>query len=143
MNAKQKRFCDEYLVDCNAKQAAIRAGYSSKTAYSIGNENLNKPELRAYIDEQLKRIHNEKTADAQEIIEFLTKVMRGEQTEQTLRLVSNGIQEIENIEVSMKDRLNAADKLARMNGLFVDKAQLNADVKLDIKIDYGDDDGNE
>ena len=40
VNAKQKRFCDEYLVDCNATQAAIRAGYSPKTAYSIGEENL-------------------------------------------------------------------------------------------------------
>ena len=44
---KQKRFCDEYLIDTNATQAAIRAGYSEKTAYAIGNENLNKPELRA------------------------------------------------------------------------------------------------
>ena len=45
MNARQKKFCDEYLINCNATQAAIRAGYSPKTAYSIGEENLKKPEL--------------------------------------------------------------------------------------------------
>ena len=49
MNARQKKFCDEYLIDCNATQAAIRAGYSPKTAKSIGNENLTKPDLKAYI----------------------------------------------------------------------------------------------
>lgn len=46
MNAKQKRFCDEYLIDCNATQAAIRAGYSPKTAKQIGQENLTKPDLK-------------------------------------------------------------------------------------------------
>lgn len=77
MNARQKKFCDEYLINCNATQAAIRAGYSPKTAYSIGEENLKKPELKAYIDEQLERLHSEKTADAQEVLEYLTAVMRG------------------------------------------------------------------
>lgn len=53
---KQKRFIEEYLVDLNATQAAIRAGYSEKTAYSIGEENLKKPEIkRAIEDAQLNR----------------------------------------------------------------------------------------
>ena len=82
MTDKQKRFCDEYLIDCNATQAAIRAGYSPKTAYSIGEENLKKPELKTYIDERLEQLHSEKTADAQEVLEYLTSVMRGEHTEQ-------------------------------------------------------------
>lgn len=77
MNARQKKFCDEYLIDCNATQAAIRAGYSPKTAKSIGQENLTKPDLKAYIDEQLELLHNQKTADAQEVLEYLTAVMRG------------------------------------------------------------------
>jgi phage terminase small subunit len=49
LTAKQRAFCDEYLIDLNATQAAIRAGYSEKTAYSIGNENLNKPEISDYL----------------------------------------------------------------------------------------------
>ncbi|MCP5116926.1 MAG: terminase small subunit [bacterium] len=50
LNAKQQRFVEEYLIDLNATQAAIRAGYSEKTAHSIGHENLNKPEIAAAID---------------------------------------------------------------------------------------------
>ncbi len=77
MNAKQKRFCDEYLVDCNATQAAIRAGYSPKTAYAAGSNNLKKPKLREYIDQQLELLHNANIADSTEVLEYLTSVMRG------------------------------------------------------------------
>lgn len=56
LTPKQKLFVDEYLVDLNATQAAIRAGYSEKTAYSIGNENLMKPEIaKAIQNAQQKR----------------------------------------------------------------------------------------
>lgn len=126
LTEKQKRFCEEYLIDCNAKQAAIRAGYSPKTAYSIGNENLNKPELKAYIDTRLEEIHSAKTADAREVIEYLTSVMRGEQKEQTLRLVGDGYQQIDNIAVSAKDRIKAAELLGKRYSLFTDKVQVDA-----------------
>lgn len=121
MNARQKRFCDEYLIDCNAKQAAIRAGYSPKTAYSIGNENLNKPELKAYIDEQLKKIHSAKIADAEEVMKYLTSVMRGEHTEQVLKLIGEGVQTVTDIDVSAKERLKAAELIGKRYGLFTDK----------------------
>lgn len=127
MNARQKKFCDEYLIDCNATQAAIRAGYSPKTAYSIGQENLKKPELKKYIDEQLERIHNKKTADAQEVIEYLTAVMRGEHTEQVLKLVGEGVQTIANIDISAKDRLKAAELIGKRYGMFKDG--LNVDLE--------------
>jgi phage terminase small subunit len=124
MNAKQKRFCDEYLIDCNATQAAIRAGYSPKTAYSIGVENLKKPELKKYIDEQLERIHNEKTADAQEVLEYLTAVMRGEHTEQVLKLIGEGVQTITDIDVAAKERLKAAELIGKRYGMFKDNINL-------------------
>jgi phage terminase small subunit len=120
MNAKQKRFCDEYLIDCNATQAAIRAGYSPKTAYSIGVENLKKPELKNYIDEQLERIHNEKTADAQEVLEYLTAVMRGEHTEQVLKLIGEGVQTVTDIDVAARERLKAAELIGKRYGMFKD-----------------------
>lgn len=50
MTPKQERFVAEYLIDLNATQAAIRAGYSAKTAYSIGQENLTKPEIAAALE---------------------------------------------------------------------------------------------
>jgi phage terminase small subunit len=51
LSPKQERFCQEYMIDLNATKAAIRAGYSSKTAYSIGEENLRKPEIKKFIQE--------------------------------------------------------------------------------------------
>ena len=87
MNERQQRFCDEYLIDCNAVQAAIRAGYSPKTARFaaewINEQKPTKPtskfnaEMKAYIDAKLEAMHNAKTADAQEVLEYLTSVMRG------------------------------------------------------------------
>ena len=65
LSAKQKRFCEEYLIDLNCTQAAIRAGYSPKTAYAIGEENLKKPDVwktvRQMMDERSAR--TEITAD--------------------------------------------------------------------------------
>ena len=124
MNARQKRLCDEYLVDCNATQAAIRAGYSPKTAKVTGAKMLTNANLKAYIDEQLERIHNEKTADAQEVLEYLTAVMRGQHTEQTLQLIGDGVQKIADIDVSAKERLKAAELIGKRYGMFKDNVNL-------------------
>ena len=70
MTAKQRRFCDEYLIDLNATQAAIRAGYSKKTAYAIGNENLMKPELKKYIDQRMAEKESELIADQDEVLKL-------------------------------------------------------------------------
>lgn len=135
MTDKQKRFCDEYLIDLNATQAAIRAGYSEKTAYSVGQRMLKNVEVKGYIAEQLERIHNEKTADAQEVIEYLTAVMRGEHREQALRLVGDGVQEISDIDVSAKERLKAAELLGKRHGLFTDKVNITGAVPVVISGD--------
>ena len=124
MNARQKRFCDEYLIDCNATQAAIRAGYSPKTAKVTGAKMLTNANLKAYIDEQLARIHNEKPADAQEVLEYLTAVMRGQHTEQTLQLIGDGVQKIADIDVSAKERLKAAELIGKRYGMFKDNVNL-------------------
>ena len=132
MNAKQRKFADEYLIDCNATQAAIRAGYSPKTAYSIGEENLKKPELKTYIEQQLERIHNEKTADAQEVLEYLTAVMRGEHTEQTLQLIGEGVQKIADIDVSARERLKAAELIGKRYGMFKDNLDVGGSIPVVI-----------
>ena len=109
MTPKQKKFCDEYIKSGNAKQSAIKAGYSPKTAYSIGNENLNKPELKAYIEKRLKRLESEKIAGAREVLEYLSSVMRGEQTEYVA--TSKGV--FPDVPVSAKDRISAAKELLK------------------------------
>ena len=138
MTEKQRRFCDEYLRDCNAAQAAIRAGYSKKTAKQIGQKLLTKIDLRAYVDAQLEKIRSEKIADAQEGMEYRTSVMRGEHTEQTLQLAGDGVQQISEIKVAARERLKAAELLGKRYALFTEKIEGDIDGKLHITVDYGD-----
>ncbi|EHA4022781.1 terminase small subunit [Enterococcus faecalis] len=140
MTEKQKRFCDFYIETGNAKEAAIRAGYSEKTAKQIGQENLIKPDLRAYIDERLAELKNERTADAQEVLEYLTAVMRGEYKEATLIGVGEGAQAVVDIDVGAKDRLKAAELLGKRHALFTDKVDLQTG---DIVIKVGEWDADE
>ena len=140
MTEKQKRFCDFYIETGNATQAAIKAGYSEKTAKQIGQENLTKPDLRAYIDERLAELKNERTADAQEVLEYLTAVMRGEYKEATLIGEGEGAQAVVDIDVGAKDRLKAAELLGKRHALFTDKVDLQTG---DIVIKVGEWDADE
>lgn len=89
MTNKQKIFCDEYLIDCNATQAAIRAGYSQKTAYSIGEENLKKPELREYIQKRLSEKEETLIAKQDEVLQTLTRILRREEFENVVVTCKN------------------------------------------------------
>ncbi len=141
MTAKQKRFCNEYLIDCNATQAAIRAGYSAKTAYSVGQRMLKNVEVKKYIDEQFEKLKNDNIADTQEIMEYLTSVMRGEQKEQ-VPLMYNDKQILEEKSASIKERLKAAELLGKRYSLFTEKMELEtaASVKImdDIPCETGE-----
>lgn len=132
MTVRQRKFCDEYLISGDATDAAKKAGYSEKTAYSIGNENLNKPELKAYIKAQLDAIHDQKVADRDEVLRYLTAVMRGEHTEEVPLLVGDGIQVLTDKTVGAKDRLKAAEMLGKRYGLFNDKVTLDGAVPVVI-----------
>lgn len=144
LTAKQKRFCDEYLIDLNATQAAIRAGYSKKTAYSIGNENLMKPELKKYIDARMAEKEKELIADQDEVLRYLTSVLRGESqsTELVVEGTGDGCSEARTIlkEPSEKDRLKAAELLGKRYGLYTDKIETDIDMELNINVDYGEGD---
>lgn len=74
MTSKQKRFCEEYLIDLNATQAAIRAGYSPESAYSIGSENMKKPEIRARIDKAIAEQSKRTGVNADRVIRELAKI---------------------------------------------------------------------
>ena len=142
MTDKQKRFAEEYLIDLNATQAAVRAGYSEKTAYSIGNENLSKPEIKAYIDEKLAEMKSERLADAKEVLEFFTSVMRGEIKEETLRFVGDGVQRIDEIASSTRERCNAAERLGKYYSLFTDKMRIAGNTQVVILDDIPEGESN-
>lgn len=115
LSTKQKDFADEYIASGNAMQSAIEAGYSFNYAKSQSHKLLENVGIKSYIDERLKEIESAKTATQQEVLEYLTSVMRGEQREQTLIGMGQGFQEKTYIDVSAKDRLKAADLLNKIH----------------------------
>lgn len=144
LTAKQKIFCDEYIISLNATQAAIKAGYSKKTARKIAAENLTKPVIQNYISERMKQKESSLIATQDEVLQYLTSVLRGEsQTTDTLLVgMGDGYQEVQEVEKkpSEKDRLKAAELLGKRYGLYTDKISADVDMSLDISIDYGDGD---
>lgn len=134
MTDKQRKFCDEYLIDCNATQAAIRAGYSEKYAHTNANKILQNTTIKNYIDEQLEKISSEKIADATEVMEYLTSVLRGESTAEIVVVegCGDGYSEAKNIQKQPdeKEKLKAAELLGKRYGLFTDnvKAEIHLPV---------------
>lgn len=136
LTAKQRRFCDEYLIDLNATQAAIRAGYSGKNANNIASENLAKPNIQKYIRDRMAEKETSLIADQNEILEYLTSVLRGE-CEAGMIVDKNGDMTVSPDLPGVKDRLRAAELLGKRYGLFVEKVdltkrELSDDAKADI-----------
>ena len=147
MTEKQKLFADEYLIDLNATRA-YRAVYKNIKNDGVARRNgsrlLTNADIKKYIDDRLEEIHNEKTADAQEVMEYLTAVLRGESTSEEIVVegLGDGVSEARTMEKrpSEKDRLKAAELLGKRFGLYTDKVEMDADMDLNITIDYGEDD---
>lgn len=130
LTEKQKRFIDYYIELGNATEAARRAGYSEKTAKQIGNENLTK--LDFFIKERLKEFEDKRIAKAEEVLKYLTSVMRGEETEEVVVVEGSGDGKSEartiRKEVSAKERIRAAELLGKRYALFTDKVDMDVDV---------------
>lgn len=101
LTPKQKAFADEYLICGNATEAARKAGYSEKTAAVIGNENLKKPNVIEYIAERQKQIDDSRIADAKEVMQFYSAVLRGEVKDQF------------DMDAALSDRLAAGRELMK------------------------------
>lgn len=127
LTERQRRFCEEYLIDGNASQAAIRAGYSKRSATVVSTTLMKNHQVQAYLKELLEKLHSAKVANAQEVLEYLTSIMRGEQREQTLQLIGDGMQDITAIDVAAKDRLKAAELLGKRYGIFKENVGVTMD----------------
>ena len=148
MTKKQKRFVEEYLIDLNATQAAIRAGYSPETAYSIGSENLKKPEIRACIEKAMAERSKRTGVNQDRIIIELAKIgflnpkdlvnfdeatVKEEAAEEDLaaiasvRVKSFPTKDGEGIEreIKMYDKPKALELLGRHLGMFKDKVEVS------------------
>lgn len=141
LTPKQKAFAEYYIETGNATESAIKAGYSKKTARVIGQENLLKPALKNYIDEKMKELEDQRIAKADEVLKYLTRVIRGEETEQVV--VTENIGDfmsearVINKELSAKDKIKAAELLGKRYRLFVDKVEkdTNLNVNSTAKLD--------
>lgn len=123
MTLKQKRFADEYIISGNATEAAIKAGYSSKYANTNASKLLQNTTIKSYIDDRLTELESKTIATQEEVLSYLTSVMRGEQREQTLRGEGEGYQSIIDIDVGAKDRIKAAELLGKRHRLWTDKVE--------------------
>ena len=141
LTEKQKRFADYYIELGNATQAAINAGYSSKYANTNASKLLQNTTIKSYIDERLSQLASERIVSAEEVLEFLSSVMRNEQKEEVLKGVGMGEQAKTHIEVSAKDRVKAAELLGKRYALFTDKTEMTVTEVPVFVDDLGDHDG--
>lgn len=120
MTEKQLRFADYYIQTGNATEAAKKAGYNEKSARQIGAENLSKPYILAYIEERLSSISASRIADAQEVLEVFSSVLRGT------------VKDSDGSPVSVHDRLDAGKALLRRFERLEDR-QTEADILAQAK----------
>lgn len=121
MTEKQKLFCDEYLIDLNGTRAYRTVYKTIKNDNVAGvraNKLLKQKDIAEYINKRLEEIHNENTANIQEVMEYLTSVMRGTSKANVLALAGDGYQEVIAKPPDEKERLKAAELLGKRFGMF-------------------------
>ncbi len=123
LTPKQRAFADYYIETGNATEAARRAGYKGKNINRIASENLSKLDIKQYIDERLSKIEDARIAKGEEVLQYLTRVMRGEEKDQF------------GLDASLQDRTKAAELLGKRYRLFVDKVEQKVDVNAATKLD--------
>ena len=161
MNVKQKRFCAEYLVDLNATQAAIRAGYSPASAGSIGYELLKKPDIRARIDKGIAEQERRTGINADRVLRELGRIAfvsapdlvnmddatlkEGASADDLAAIASVKVKTIPGPmgdgferEIRLADKLKALELIGKHLGMFTDKAELNAVEAVQIVDDIPD-----
>jgi phage terminase small subunit len=129
LTPKQKKFADYFIEYGNQTKAAIEAGYSKASARTMGAELMKKDYIREYIDEIVSLKDAERIANQDEILGFLTSVMRGDVTEQVPLLDGDGYQKLAQLDAAQpKDRIKAAELLGKRYAMWTDKQNIDANV---------------
>lgn len=136
LNARQKAFCEYYVALGNATEAAKKAGYSVKTAKSIGQRLLTNVDLQQYIQELMGKEEEKRMASADEVIKFLTASMRGELQEEVVVVEGEGdgcsSARIVKKQIGSKDRIKAAELLGKRHLLFSEKVKVEGNIPVMI-----------
>lgn len=142
MKDRQRRFADEYLIDLNAEAAAVRAGYSPRYARGNAYKLVARSGVREYIEKRMAEKESELIAEQNEVLRYLTSVMRGESTSEEIVVegIGDGCSTARKMKKgpSEKDRLKAAELLGKRYALFTNRVENDVDLDLNITIDYGE-----
>lgn len=132
LTPKQQKFADYYVESGNATEAAIKAGYSKRTAKEIGAQNLTKLHVSEYIEARMKELQSERIADATEVLETLTAVLRGQKKGVALVGIGKGAQSVEEVEPTVAEKIRAAELLGKRYKLFTDKVETDGTTRVVI-----------
>lgn len=129
LTKRQKEFADEYMKTGNATESAIKAGYSKKTAYAIGNEALKKSKIKEYINQKQEKIEEKITMNIAERQQFLVDIILGNIKD--TKIILNEQRRYTPVEVvpSLDIRLKASDQLNRMQGVYTSTLNVNANMR--------------
>lgn len=117
---KQLLFANEYIKTANATHAALKAGYSENSARQQGSRLLSNANVSQYIQSHMEKKNKSTIATADEVLEYLTKVMNGEEKDAF------------GLDTSIADRTKAAELLGKRHMLFTEKVKLDAEIEIDI-----------
>lgn len=154
MTEKQKRFCDEYLIDLNATQAAIRAGYSPNGINKRVSRMMANDGIQEYIKKRLAEKEDALIAKQDEVLQTLTRVLRRQEMDTVVVtckerrsgydengkkvIVEKEVPQLVQVPTRVSDLNKAAELLGKRYGLYTEKVDLDADAELHICIDYGE-----
>lgn len=140
LTAKQLKFVDYYIELGNGYQAAVKAGYAPAHCRSYASRLINAhPIVKQMIEDRLEMKSDERIAKQDEVLEFLTKTMRGEVPDQVPLLDGDGYQRLAELDYTqVAHRVKAAELIGKRYTLWTEKQQIEGDVKLEIAIDYGE-----
>ena len=154
MTEKQKRFCDEYLIDLNATQAAIRAGYSPNGINKRVSRMMANDGIQEYIKKRLAEKEDALIAKQDEVLQTLTRVLRRQEMDTVVVtckerrsgydengkkvIVEKEVPQLVQVPTRVSDLNKAAELLGKRYGLYTAKVDLDADAELHICIDYGE-----
>lgn len=124
MNARQKRFCDEYLISLNATDAAKKAGYKGNYVGQNADKLLKNTKIQSYLEERLAEKESALIADQDDILKLLTRIVMGEEQGTALVGIGQGAQEVEQVPPTNTEKIRAAEILGKYYKLFTDRQEI-------------------
>ena len=135
LTIKQKQVADDFIITGNRTKSYLKFYKNVKnreTAAAAASRLFSTPEVKEYIEQKMKELDEELIADQREVLRYLTSVVRGQETQQTLIGVGKGAQKITNIELNASDKIKAAELIGKRFGMWTDKVELESNDKVVI-----------